>query len=270
MFVERLLDAEVAFAICVRAERDAKLRKERESAPKTHAELRRYREAGASDAALYRFPEPSAEAFFTTDFMQDYSEAVFIEGDCPIDYVDVSVFVAPCPQNGRSLLRRVLRDHTRAHQTSIEQFAQALESPEAMAQLLGTVLAQPLVARALEQPRILDDVRRSMKSGLSAIRRAPPPAPTEHWTLDAGYAGIEHAQLVVVNVRSDADRHAAAALLEDVARLRVDEGVFRDVVGLRGNKVPVTAIIADLSNPKDAGLKKAVARVKRATKRRSP
>jgi Ni2+-binding GTPase involved in maturation of urease and hydrogenase len=31
-FIERQLDAEVAFAICVRAERDAKLRKEQESA----------------------------------------------------------------------------------------------------------------------------------------------------------------------------------------------------------------------------------------------
>ena len=32
----------------------------------------------------------------------------------------------------------------------------------------------------------------------------------------------------------------------------------------------VTAVVADLSSSKDAGLKKAVARVKRATKRRSP
>ena len=47
-FIERLLDAEVAFAICVRTEQDAKLRKEHESASKTHVELRRYREAGAS------------------------------------------------------------------------------------------------------------------------------------------------------------------------------------------------------------------------------
>jgi len=31
-FIERLLDAELAFAICVQAERDAKLRKEQESA----------------------------------------------------------------------------------------------------------------------------------------------------------------------------------------------------------------------------------------------
>jgi len=98
-----------AFAICVRTERDPKLRKELESAPKAHAELRRYREAGASAVALYRFAEPSMDAFFTTAFMQDYSEAVFIEGDCPIDYVDRSVFVAPVPSKGHSLLRRVVR-----------------------------------------------------------------------------------------------------------------------------------------------------------------
>jgi len=35
--------------------------------------------------------------------------AVFIEGDCPIDYVDRSVFVAPVPSKGHSLLRRVVR-----------------------------------------------------------------------------------------------------------------------------------------------------------------
>ncbi len=47
------------------------------------------------------------DAFFTTAFMGNYSEAVFIEGDCPIDFVDLSVFVAPAPAKGRSLLRRV-------------------------------------------------------------------------------------------------------------------------------------------------------------------
>lgn len=267
-FIERLLDAEVAFAICVRAQRDPKLRKEQESAPKNHAELRRYREAGASAVALYRFAEPSMDAFFTSAFMQDYSEAVFIEGDCPIDYVDLSVFVAPAPSNGRSLLRRVVRDHTASHQSSIAQFAEALESPEALARLLGSGLGEPLVAMALKQPRVLDDLRRSMKSKLADVRRAKPPAPTEHWALEDAYAGIERAQLVLVNVRSDADRRAADAVLEDVARLRKDDDVYRDVLGPRGNKLPVTAVVADLSNAKDVGLKKAVARVKRATKRR--
>ena len=84
-FIERLFDAEVAFATCVRGQRDGKLWKERESAPKANAELRRYREAGASAVALYRFAEPNMDAFFMSKVMQDYSEAVFIEGNCPID-----------------------------------------------------------------------------------------------------------------------------------------------------------------------------------------
>jgi hypothetical protein len=268
IFVRRLLDAEIALAICVRAERDAKLRKEQESAPPTRAELRRYRDAGASAVALYRFAEQNTDAFFTSDFMQDYSEAVFIEGDCPIDYVDLSVFVAPAPAKGRSLLRRGVRDHTASHQASIDQLAHALENPEAFALLLGAGLGEPLVAMALKQPRFLDDLRRSMKSKLEEVRHAPPPAPTERWALEEGYAGAERAQLVVVNVRCDAERRAAEAFVDDIARLRKDEEVYRDVVGLRGNRRPVAAVIADLSNPKDAGLKKAVARVKRATKRR--
>ncbi len=40
--IERLLAAEAAFAICVRAEHDPKLRKAQESSPKAHEELRRY------------------------------------------------------------------------------------------------------------------------------------------------------------------------------------------------------------------------------------
>lgn len=184
-FIERLLDAEVVFAICIRTERDPNLRKEQESAPKAHAELRRYREAGASAVALYRFAEPSMDAFFTTDFMRDYSEAVFIEGDCPIDYVDLFVFVAPVPSKGHRLLRRVVRDYTASHQASIVQFAEALEDPEALARLLGAGLGEPLVAMALKQPRVLDDLRRSMKSKLGEVRRAKPPAPTEHWALEA-------------------------------------------------------------------------------------
>jgi hypothetical protein len=104
-FIERLLDAAVTYAISVRAERDATLQREQTSAPRNHAELRRYRDAGASAVALYRFAEPDVDAFFTSDVMQGYSEAVFIEGDCPIRFVDLSVFVAPPPGRGTSAPR---------------------------------------------------------------------------------------------------------------------------------------------------------------------
>ena len=102
------------------------------------------------------------------------------------------------------------------------------------------------------------------------VRRAPPPAPTEHWALEEGYAGIERAQLVIVNVRSDTDHLAADSVVAEVEQLRKDAEIYRDVVGVRGNKLPITAVVADLANPKDPGLKKAAARVKRATKRRQP
>lgn len=267
-FIERLLEADFVLAICIRAEHDPELRREHESRPGTHAELRRFREAGAGAVALYRFGEPDTEAFFMSAVMQDYSEAVLIEGDCPVDPVDISVFVAPVPAAGRSLLRRVVREHAVERQASVEQLARALEDPGALARLLGDAIGEPLVALASQRPDFLDDLRRSLKAKLSDARRAPPPAPTEHWALDAGYEGIQRAQMVVVNVRSEAERARAAALVADVARLRKDEAVFRDVLGWRGSKVAVSALSVDLVNPKDAGLRKAIARVKRSARRR--
>ena len=269
-FTERLLDAQVALAHCVRGERDPTVPQEEESAPRAHPELRRYLRAGASDVALFRFAAPSMDEFFISEIMQNYSEAVFIEGDCPLACVDLSVFVSPPPTAGRSLLRRIVREHATAHQAAIGQFAQALESSEGLVRLLSAGLGEPLAAMVLKQPRRLEDLRRSLEAGLSEIRHAPPPAATEHWALGAGYDGIERAQLVVINVRSENDRLAAQLLIDDVARLRKDEAIFRDVIGYRGHKLPVTAVMADLSVPKDPGLKKAVARVKRAAKRRMP
>lgn len=73
----------------------------------------------------------------------------------------------------------------------------------------------------------------------------------------------------MVNGRGEAERLAAAALVEDVGRLRKDDAVFHDVLGFRGSRVPVTAVVADLSDPKDPGLRKAIARVKRAAVRTS-
>ena len=115
---------------------------------------------------------------------------------------------------------------------------------------------------------MLEDVRRSMKEGFADIRRAPAPPPTRRWTIAKGYAGIERAQLVVVNVRTRSERERAGPLLTEITRLRKDEEIYRDVIGLGGHRLPITAVLADLSDPKDAGLKKALSRVKRATRRR--
>ena len=267
-FVETLLRAKVAmFAICVRGQHDKALRKERESKSISDPELRRYRRAGASGVALYQFSEPHTDAFFMSGVMEEYSEVVFIEGDCPLDYVDLSIFLAPPPPRGVALLRRVKRGGTGSPQAAFRAYEQALESPGALARLLGAHTSDPLVALALRQSNLLGDFKRFLADQRDAARDV---APGEHWAITEGYEGIERAQLVVVNVRKEADRPAADALVEDVARLRRDPEVFLDLIRFRGNKIPVTAVAGDVSNPNDAGLKKALARVRRAISQRNP
>jgi hypothetical protein len=109
-----------------------------------------------------------------------------------------------------------------------------------------------------------------MKAELRKLRSAPPPRPTEHWAIAPGYEGIERAQLVVANARDDEQQQRCEALVLEVARLRKDAEVFKDVLGWRGSKIPVTAVAARLGNPKDPGLKKALARVKRAIRSVQP
>ena len=119
----------------------------------------------------------------------------------------------------------------------------------------------PVVALARERPELLEQARASLVAGIGKVRTVPPPAPTEHWAIAGGYAGIEHAQLVVLNTAEDAGRERAQGLLEDVRRLRADRAVFDDVLGWRGSRVPITVVVAD---PRHAGTRKAVARVKRS------
>jgi hypothetical protein len=107
--------------------------------------------------------------------------------------------------------------------------------------------------------------RAAQRARADAMERLPP-APTEHWAVAGGYAGIEHAQLVVLNVREDAGRERARGLLEEVRRLRADRAVFDDVLGWRGSRVPITAVVADLADPREVGTRKAVARVKRSVR----
>jgi hypothetical protein len=68
----------------------------------------------------------------------------------------------------------------------------------------------------------------------------------------------------VLNTAEDAGRERAQGLLEDVRRLRADRAVFDDVLGWRGSRVPITVVAADLADPRHAGTRKAVARVKRS------
>ncbi len=111
-FIEALLAGTDALTLVARCLRDDTLAQAREGAPRTHPELRRYRQAGAAGAAVYTFPgqQNGTDDFFMTDLMMNYSQAVVLEGESPLGYVDLRVFVAPAPaRNDQLFVRRTRR-----------------------------------------------------------------------------------------------------------------------------------------------------------------
>jgi hypothetical protein len=132
-----------------------------------------------------------------------------------------------------------------------------------MSTWLEDVMGLPLGDFVRKKPRLAEDVRSRLLAGIAEVRRAPPPRSVEHWALSERFQGIETAGLVVVNVRDSAERPGAEQLLLDIGRLRKDDVLFSDILRWRGHRTPITAVAADLADPRDPGRKKAVARVRR-------
>jgi len=270
-FIEQILGGAGEWILAARCVQDDSLRQARETMPKSHPEIRRYREAGATGAALFTFPESDigSDAFFLTHLMEDYSKAVLLEGDNPLGFVDLAVFVAPPLSTGASLLVRRKRDRAKEERAKADAMERLLREPDGVAQLLGQMVGEPLAELARKSPKLAEDTRARFLEAVAQARSAPPPKPTEHWAIADGYRGIERAQLVVINARDDGERGRGARLVAEVHRIRKDAAVFDDILGYRGNKVPVTAVVANVADRNDAGTKKALARVRRAIRGRS-
>ena len=267
-FIEAVLAATEALILAVRCIRDDSLAEPRESASRTHPELRRYRQAGAHGAALFAFPgtDIGSVEFFMTDLMTNYSEAVVLEGDNPLGNVDLRVFVAPAPEHGERLFVRPTRDPTSDGRAKAAAFERLLLEPATMADLLGEIGGAPLADFARKNPQLLQDVRARLLATRTSGKT--PPKPEQYWAIHDRYHGIEHAQLVVVNVRHDDHRENGEQLVTDLARLRTDKELFRDILGVGGSRVPITAVVADPAATHDPGTKKALARVRRTIRAR--
>ena len=256
--------------LVARCRRDDGLAEPEETSAPGDPELRRYLYAGADGVALFTFPgAPTAtDDFFMTDLMVEYSRAVVLEGDSPLSYVDLAVFVAPTPQGRERLfVRRSTPMPSRRKQASA--LNQLLEQPAAVVELLGRVGGESLAGMLRARPELVDAARAELVKTLGQARELPASPPAKRWTVSERFAGIERAQLVIVNVRDEEERRRADDLLSYLAKLRQDKEIFSDVLGYRGNRIPITAIAANLADPADPGLKKAVAKVRRVVQSRS-
>jgi hypothetical protein len=261
--VEVLLAHTDYMITAVRCVRDDTLPEPRESLATIDPEPRRYRVAGAHTAALYAFPATSDahDAFFQTDLMQDFSHAVVIEGDCPVSFADVTAFVAPA--TGGRLLTRRKSDQPSREREAMDALEAVLRQPGGLESILGRLIGPGLGEFALQQPELVEQERGKALAQLAELRSRPVAKHRMRWAVTDAYRGIERAQLVVINIRDHTEKDQGEALLAEVARLRKDDAVFTDVMGPRGNRVPITAVVANLTQPTDPGTKKALARIRR-------
>jgi hypothetical protein len=266
-FVEAILAAGDGPILAARCVRDDALRRPRESSPRKHGELRRYLGAGANAAAVFVFPGEAADpiAFYETELMMNYSEAVILEGDNPLDYVDLEVLVAPVPCADETLFVRRERDVAATQRAKVDAWERMLSRPEGMVTWMDEAMRIPIGELLRKDPFLVDDVRTKMLAGIAATRKGPPPKPVEHWAVSEPFRGIERAGLVVVNIRDESER---AQLVADAHRLRKDDALFEDMLAWRGNRIPITAVVANLADARDPGRKKAFARVHRTIRPR--
>ncbi len=147
--------------VIARCTRDDRLRAPRESRPRASKALRRYMQAGASNAFLYRFPASHADGdtFYASHLMEDYSDSVLLEGDRPLEWVDLTVFVAPPLVEGSGLLRRVTRDRAAERARAHDVLGALLHEPDGVDRLLASHLGDlgglltPVIAKTREATR---------------------------------------------------------------------------------------------------------------------
>lgn len=265
-FIEALLGSVDAWTLACRCVRDDTLRQTRESAPARDPELARYHASGASGAARFAFPrsEIGTDAFFMTDLMEDPSDVVLLEGDSPLAGADLEVFIAPPLPDGEGLFVRRTRDRASERRVAVDALRRRLGEPDGVSGVLEEKFGGAIAQLARANPALAEEARTSLLEGIARVSSAPPPAATEYWAVTASHAGIEGGQLVVINVRDGEPRGHAERVIRDLARLRKEDDLFGDILGARGTRIPITAVVADLRNPKDAGRRKAIRRVKRA------
>lgn len=253
--------------ICVHVARDHSSRQPLESAPKNDPHVKRYRSAGATSSALYRIPKRGSDIvddFFSSDIMSQYSGAVIAEGESPFAFRHLSAYVARVLPEGESLLVAGRSDEKARRKRELAEAERIAGHPELLLDMLSLGHDDFVTALIKQNPDILRRAGEKMREGIDELRSRPLPKAATTWRITESLRGIENAGLVVINIFDASERDRAEAMVRDVLRLRSDRDIFDAVLGPRYQRIPITAVVANLADPKDAGRRKTIVRLKRA------
>jgi hypothetical protein len=239
-FIERLIVA--TRNELVLAARFVPAKTPKQSGPaKGNDETKRYADAGAIGTMLFRVPsQPDPDAFWSSEFIENYSRAIIIEGAVVEEILSPSLVVCvmcPLPE-GESLLVKGARAPRRIDRDSMAITEQVLFKND------------PKRLGALHEfERMIPALGLTPRGG--------------GWAIRDDSAGVTQAAVIVINVHDEGERPAAERLAAEVRRIREDAEIKNDVIGLRDAKRQPIIVIANLANAKDKELKKAITRVKR-------
>ena len=172
------------------------------------------------------------------------------------------MFVAPAPPEGEKLFVRRTNARVPPTRDSTAVLERLLRQPDGMVDVLRVAGGASLAELARQHPEILEEMRTSLL-GVAQTRSAP--RPRKGWAIADPYQGIEHAQLVVVNIHHDRQRQAAEQLVRRTFCGSARTTICSPTSSVpRASRIPITAVAANLADPDDPGRKKALARVRRA------
>lgn len=217
---------------------------------KGNDETKRYQDAGAIGAMVFRVTANAGpedfESFWSSELIENYSRGIVIEGAVSEEVVapDLVVFVIRPLSEGEALLVKGARAPRQIDREGME------------------IMERVLFRSDPKRVSALQEFERLIPS-LGLTPRG------SGWAIRPDCSDITKAAVVVINVHHQRERLAADKLAAEIRRIREDPEVKDDVIGLRDARRQPAILVANLADPKDKELKKAVSRVRKVIATRS-
>jgi hypothetical protein len=118
----------------------------------------------------------------------------------------------------------------------------------------------------VQEIEIPDDVGKKLKEWA----KSGVPVKGKRWVALPDHDGVVYGDVFVINVHADSERPVAERLADEIRKVRADGSILRSFDGAPHESRRISVFIANLNDPREAELKKAIARIKRGLPRHRP
>ncbi len=211
--------------------------------------------------------------FWDSDFMQKASDAIAFEGKTPWGIEgDLYVHVMRPLEDGEELVSygdvEACKINAREY---LEMFG--INLPEDLHVLSEE--ERELIDQEIEESQIEEEIIEEEsfeipdhigEALICAAKGEPMPLKQKAWKLNPKHENLERCGLIVVNIHNESERPAAERTIEKMKELKSNPELRKAILGHRYELLRRTFLIANLHDPKDPQLKKALARIKRVVR----